>query len=228
MRACPTCKRKYSPGMNYCPEDGTPLAEKDPLLGTRLSGDFDLERICGTGSMGTVYLAWQSTMERHVAIKILRRDLQDTPQLVKRFQREARAAAQLAHPNIITVFSVGETDDERPFIVMEYIDGPSLDDLTHDLGTFPIVRAIHITRQIASALAEAHDRGIIHRDLKPANILLAPHRTTPDVVKVVDFGIAKILHETEETQITQTGAIFGTPFYLSPEQASGAEIDPRC
>ena len=228
MRPCPTCKRKYSPGINFCPEDGTPLAESDPLIGTTLLGQFELLRICGTGSMGTVYKARQATMDRFVAVKILRRDLQDDPQVVKRFQREARAAARLSHPNIITVYLVGATDDGRPFMVMEFVEGQSLEDLLREAGALPPVRAMHIARQIASALAEAHGNAIIHRDLKPANILLTSKRTTPDFVKVLDFGIAKILYEGDETQLTQTGAIFGTPYYISPEQASGAEIDPRC
>ncbi|PID38265.1 MAG: hypothetical protein CSB49_06455 [Proteobacteria bacterium] len=228
MQACPTCKRQYPPGINYCPEDGSPLEDRDPLLGTQLLGQFELQKVCGKGSMGTVYKAWQATMERYVAIKVLRRDLQDETQIAKRFLREARAAARLSHPNIIAVYLVGQMDDERPFIVMEYVEGESLDDLARREGVLPPVRALHIVRQIASALCEAHGHDIIHRDLKPANILLTHKRTSPDVVKVVDFGIAKILCDEDETQLTQTGAIFGTPYYLSPEQAAGADLDPRC
>jgi serine/threonine protein kinase len=235
MNVCPRCKRKYSPDTNFCPDDGAKLAHPseslipdDPMVGTRLADQFELRSVIGKGSMGTVYRAWQATMERDVAIKVLRPDLLHDDQIVRRFSREARAAARLAHPNIITVHVVGETNDGRPFMAMEHIAGHSLDEVIESDGALPPVRALHIARQICSALAEAHASDIIHRDLKPANILLSKKRTTVDFVKVLDFGIAKILTEGEESHLTQTGAIFGTPYYISPEQASGSDLDARC
>jgi serine/threonine protein kinase len=231
MRICPRCHAAYPDDARFCPEDGTQLVVpgdgEDPHIGKVLLGQFEVREICGRGSMGTVYRAWQDSMERDVAVKVLRRDLLRDEKVVKRFHREARAAARLSHPNIITVYLVGDTDDGLPFIVMEYVTGSSLDETCSEAGPMPVVRAVHIARQIAAALTEAHTHNIVHRDLKPENILLSSKKNAPDFVKVLDFGIAKILYANDEP-LTQTGAIFGTPHYLAPEQASGSEIDHRC
>ena len=232
MRSCPRCNASFPDDARFCPEDGTQLVVPgdgdDPHIGKILLGQFEVREICGRGSMGTVYRAWQDSMERDVAVKILRRDLLRDDKVVKRFHREARAAAKLNHPNIITVYLVGDTDDGLPFIVMEHVTGESLDQACTDSnGPMPVVRAIHIAKQIAAALTEAHAHNVVHRDLKPENILLSAKKNSPDFVKVLDFGIAKILYANDEP-LTQTGAIFGTPHYLAPEQASGSDIDHRC
>jgi serine/threonine protein kinase len=229
MRHCPVCQRSYDEEARFCPHDGTRLeAPLDPIIGKVLQGQFEVREVCGRGSMGTVYRAWQGSMDREVAIKLLRRDLMRDPRVIKRFHREAKASARLSHPSIITVYMVGDTEDGVPFIAMEYVKGRSLDRALTEDGILPPARAIHIAKQITSALAEAHGQGIVHRDLKPENIYLAEASHTPDFVKILDFGIAKILHAQDESMLTQTGAIFGTPFYLSPEQASGGDIDHRC
>jgi serine/threonine-protein kinase len=227
MRFCPQCRQGFRSEANYCPEDGSRLVVEDPFVGTVLLGQIEVLELCGHGSMGTVYRAWQRQMDRQVAVKILHRDLIRDEQVVRRFRREAQAAARLSHPNIITVYLVGDTPDGLPFMVMEFVEGRSLDAICADEAPLDVGRALQITRQIASALAEAHEQGIVHRDLKPANILLADKRGMPDFVKVLDFGIAKLLRSADQSQITQTGTIFGTPYYLSPEQASGDDVDHR-
>lgn len=192
-------------------------------------GQFAIQAVCGKGATGTVYRATQAGMERQVAVKVLRADLLKDPDIVKRFVREARAGAKVSHPNIATVHMVGQTEEGAPFIVMEYIDGRPLSALL-DLGK-PLSpsRIVHLASQIASALVEAHAQGIVHRDLKPENILLSERRGQPDVVKLVDFGIAKILvsYAPGEDAISRMGTVFGTPHYIAPEQASGQTVDGR-
>ena len=236
MRICPQCQARYSDDTNFCATDGSPLSTAlapahsdppDPLIGTRLLEQFEIVESCGAGAMGTVYRAYQETMDRFVAVKVLRADLMSDPLIVRRFHREARAAAQLAHPNIVSVFLVGQCPDGRPFMVMEFLEGPTLDKVLAQDGFLPVARTAHIGRQIAAALAEAHHHGIIHRDLKPANIALSQRRGSVDLIKVLDFGIAKIINEGD-SHLTQAGTIFGTPYYLSPEQAGGAPLDRRC
>jgi serine/threonine-protein kinase len=238
MRVCPRCQTHYDDETRFCPRDGAslpaPAASADVRLGQVLAGQFELREVCGRGAMGTVYRAWQRGIEREVAIKMLRTDVLRDPGVVKRFQREARSVARLSHPNIVTVFLTGETDDHVPFMAMEFVPGQPLSvELTRG-EKISASRALAITREIGSALAEAHAAGIVHRDLKPANILVVPgRRGGPDTVKVVDFGIAKIVGrgdggpEPGTSALTRTGTIFGTPHYLSPEQAQGQAVDGR-
>jgi hypothetical protein len=163
-------------------------------------------------------------MERWVAVKILHAELLDDPDMVARMQREARAVARLSHPSLVSAFATGTTDEGRPFLVMEYVDGRSLERELTEVSMRP-ERAIRIARQICGALADAHAAGVIHRDLKPANIMLVQRRCAPDLVKVLDFGIAKL--DRDDGVLTRAGAICGTPHYLAPEQANGDPVDPR-
>jgi eukaryotic-like serine/threonine-protein kinase len=229
MKTCPRCNGQFEDAVRFCPRDGIALPEViDPLVGQVLLGQFEVLQSAGRGAMGTVYRARQTTMDREVAIKVLRKDLLRDPAVIKRFQREARAVARLQHPNIVTVFLIGETPDGRPYLVMEYVDGESLAAICGREGAMPPPRAIGITRQIGSALGEAHAAGVVHRDLKPENIIVGTRRRTADFVKVLDFGIAKIVGaKSDVSQLTRTGAIFGTPHYIAPEQASGGEVDHR-
>ncbi|HEY7956687.1 MAG TPA: protein kinase [Polyangia bacterium] len=220
----------FDDAVRFCPVDGArvqPAAGDDANLGQVLLGQFEVRDVCGRGAMGTVYRAYQRNMDRIVAVKVLRRELLKEPEVVRRFLREARASAKLQHPNIVTVHLVGETDEGVPFLVMEHVDGVSLEVICEAQGAQPVARTLSLGRQIASALGEAHDHGIVHRDLKPANILVTDRSRVPDLVKVLDFGIAKLVHAADQSVLTREGVIFGTPHYIAPEQATGGEIDHR-
>ena len=189
---------------------------------------YELESRLGTGGMGTVWKAKDRLLDRTVAIKLLHDDLSADSDAMQRFKREARAAARLAHPSVVTVHDTGETpsdepfvDDDIPYIVMEYVDGESLHDLIRQRGPLSIEDVIRIARSTLAALAHAHGRGLVHRDIKPANILLD---SKTGAAKVVDFGIAKGLDD--RSALTQTKSLIGTASYMSPEQVKGENATP--
>ncbi|HYX44814.1 MAG TPA: Stk1 family PASTA domain-containing Ser/Thr kinase [Acidimicrobiales bacterium] len=184
-----------------------------------LSGRYQVVRHLARGGMAEVYLAHDQLLDRRVAVKVLFPDLAQDGSFVERFRREARAAAGLNHQNIVSVYDFGE-DDGSYYIVMEYVDGPTLRDIIRSEGPFEPVRAAEVGADVAAALAVAHQHGIIHRDVKPGNVLLAD-----SLVKVADFGIARAGDPRES--LTMTGAVMGTATYLSPEQAQGNPIDHR-
>jgi tRNA A-37 threonylcarbamoyl transferase component Bud32 len=189
------------------------------MTGEVIAGRYELEELVGSGGMSTVYRAHDGLLERKVALKILHQRLVDDEEYVERFRREARAVAQLAHPNIVTVIDRGE-DGGRQFIVFEYVDGDDLKQVIDKTGPLPIDQVVELGRGIAAALAFAHERGIVHRDVKPQNVLLSDGRA-----KVTDFGIARSLDV--EHGVTQTGTVLGTSNYIAPEQASGQPVDDR-
>jgi eukaryotic-like serine/threonine-protein kinase len=189
------------------------------MTGEVIAGRYELEELIGSGGMSTVYRAHDSLLERKVALKILHQQFSDDEEYVERFRREARAVAQLAHPNIVTVIDRGE-EAGRQFIVFEYVDGDDLKELIDKVGPLPIDQVVELGCEIAAALAFAHERGIVHRDVKPQNVLLSEGRA-----KVTDFGIARSLDV--EHGVTQTGTVLGTSNYIAPEQASGQPIDDR-
>ncbi len=178
-----------------------------------IAGRFELEEVVGSGGMASVYRAHDQMLERPVAVKILHEQYVSDEEAVERFQREARSAAQLAHPNIVTVIDRGE-DDGRPYIVFEYVEGENLKQLVAREGALPVGMVIDLGIQIAQALEAAHERGVVHRDVKPQNVLLAEEGR----VKVTDFGIA---HSRGTVGLTLTGTIMGTSDYIAPEQAKG-------
>jgi tetratricopeptide (TPR) repeat protein/TolB-like protein/predicted Ser/Thr protein kinase len=188
------------------------------VIGRTVSHYQIVERL-GGGGMGLVYKARDTRLDRDVALKFLPKEWSHEPLLRERFSREARAASALDHPNICTVFDIGETDDGQLFIAMAYCTGPTLKQRIHE-GPMSVEQAVDFAIQIASALESAHEAGIVHRDIKPANILL----TERDQVKVVDFGLAKL---AGEAAVTREGSVIGTPAYMSPEQATGEEVDGR-
>ena len=230
MTSCSRCGRTFADPIRFCPNDGAEVfaAAEDNNIGRVLKGDFEILEPCGKGAMGTVYRTYQRSMDRVVAVKILRGELVGEAAILRRFLRESRAIARLQHPNIVTVHLTGETEEGTPFLVMEFIDGVSLEAMCEGRA-LPVAQSVAIGKQIAAALAEAHDHGIIHRDLKPANILVTELSGGGQLVKVVDFGIAKLLHgdQADRTVLTQDGTIFGTPHYIAPEQATGGNIDHR-
>ncbi len=192
--------------------------------GTVLDGRFRIGEPLGSGGMGTVYRAVQTTMGRPVAVKVLRKEIARDPMAVKRFHREAQAVSVLTHPNVVTVHDFGQLADATLYLVLELIEGRDLANLIEEQRPLPPERVVHIARQILDALEEAHSRGVYHRDLKPENILLSHHAGNIDFVKVVDFGLAKV---SAEATLTKTGEVFGTPVYISPEQARGLRADHR-
>ncbi|MEL6182793.1 MAG: protein kinase, partial [Myxococcota bacterium] len=182
----------------------------------------------GEGGMGSVYLAQQDNIDQKIAVKVLHGRALKKTELLKRFVREAKAVSRLTHPNIIRVFIFGRTEDGLIYLAMEYVEGRSLREVL-DLGPMEELRAIKIMKQVLSALGEAHELGIIHRDLKPDNIILTEYRGVRDFAKVLDFGIAKVSEPDGQPQqkLTQAGVVYGTPEYLSPEQAQAIELDHR-
>jgi hypothetical protein len=212
---------------------GPPDAPYDPRLGTTVAGRYKLVSRLGAGGMGTVYEAEQLSTRRRVAVKILSSGLGRIDMIRKRFEREALAASRLQHPNIVAVVDYGTLEDGGLFLAMERVRGVSLGDLL-EAGRLPGQRVLVIARQILEALRHAHASGVVHRDLKPDNVMVedtgerGPER---DRVKLLDFGIAKLIGDAElehgHDKLTQAGVAFGTPEYMSPEQAMGEPVDGR-
>jgi serine/threonine-protein kinase len=195
-------------------------------------GNFRLVRLIGEGGFGEVYLAENPLIGRRAAVKILHAALARDDELVRRFLNEARAASAIRHRNIVQVFDAGVTPEGAPYILMEFLEGMSLHKCLTDGGRLTLPRALAIADQAGSALAAAHAAGIVHRDLKPENLFLVPDKIEPggDIVKILDFGIAKIKGGTGSggTVQTQTGAVMGSPAYMSPEQCrDSADVDLR-
>jgi serine/threonine protein kinase len=189
------------------------------LIGTVLSGRYRLESKLGSGGMSTVYLARDITLERWVAVKVMHREMSDQPDQIERFRREARAVAQLSHPNIVSVIDAGE-DGGHPYIVFEYVDGETLKQRIERVGPLPVDEATAYAIEVGRGLAAAHSRRLVHRDVKPQNVLI----DSEGRAKVTDFGIARSL---EADGLTQTGRVLGTTDYVSPEQAMGRGVDAR-
>jgi serine/threonine-protein kinase len=200
----------------------------DPFIGREiLDGEFRILQKIGTGGMGSVYKAEQPEMNRMVAIKILHPKLTNRQDLASRFRREARAMAQLTHPNTVKVFTYGELDDGSLYIVMEFLEGRNLNRAVKRDGPMPAERAVPILIQVCGALQEAHETGIIHRDLKPENIFLCKQMGIDEYPKVLDFGLAKVTEQQMRpgsVNLTQEGMVFGTPEFMSPEQAQGQAL----
>src|SRR5271154_552166 len=200
----------------------------DPFIGRDiLDGQFQILQKIGSGGMGSVYKAQQPEMNRMVGVKILHPKLANRKDLVSRFRREARAMSHLAHPNTTKVFLYGELDDGSLYIVMEFLDGKNLNQTVRAEGAFSVERGLPILIQACGALDEAHKKGIIHRDLKPENIFLCEQGGTKDYPKVLDFGLAKVTEREMRPGsiiLTQEGMVFGTPEFMSPEQAQGKTL----
>ncbi len=177
--------------------------------------------------MGTVYRAEHIHMKKTVAIKILHASHVRDPEVVERFQREAQAAANINHPNICTATDFGRQDEDMYFLVMEYLDGKSLHDAIKAEENFSQLRVINLMKQVCAGLVRAHELGVVHRDLKPENILIVDQDGEPDFVKITDFGVAQVRLFKDAARLTQAGVVYGSPLYMSPEQAGGKEVDHR-
>ncbi|HEX8796158.1 MAG TPA: protein kinase [Polyangiaceae bacterium] len=236
-KACPACAKRYPADALFCSFDGAPLttspgaiaaaAATDAYVGREILGHIELRQLVGIGAMGRVYRAFQKGIDRDVAVKILHRELSANQTLVQRFHREAKVASRLAHPNVVHVLLTGQLPDGAMYIVMEYLDGLSLQSaLGAAGGAMPLPRALHIALQLCDAAGEAHVQGVVHRDLKPENVMLVTRSDDPDYVKVLDFGIAR-LNWGDASMATAAGLIFGTARYISPEGAQGEKVGPQ-
>ncbi|NQT39450.1 MAG: serine/threonine protein kinase [Planctomycetes bacterium] len=204
------------------PNDNSASSPGDPDLSGRLLGDYRLLRRIGRGAMAEVYLAEQLSLQRQVAVKVLRQELAGKRTLVERFRREAQAAAALVHANIVQIHDVGQIDGIH-LIVQEYVQGHNLSEWIARNGTPDTATAVAMIRQVAAALVKAAEHDIVHRDIKPENILV----TAKGEVKVADFGLARVARQEGKLELTQVGLTVGTPLYMSPEQVEGQSLDPR-
>ncbi len=233
MRICPQCGTRFQEPIQFCPNDGSHTYEaqenagqrQDPLLGRVVDGRYRIEQQIGEGGMGVVYQATHTVLQKRLALKVLRGDNSKDSEVVQRFMQEAQAATSIGHPNIIDISDFGRLPDGSVYFVMEFLNGTSLADMIKKGGSVPMQEAVHLVRQIASALEAAHARGIVHRDLKPDNIFIIKQGNDSRFVKVLDFGVAKV--GGAASRLTKTGMVFGTPHYMSPEQAAGHSVDQR-
>jgi len=229
IRQCPECSRRFSQDAVFCPFDGAHLVDAqrpdenlDPLIGQTIDGRYAIESVLGEGGMGTVYRARHVALARTFALKVLRADLAQETELAARFLQEAQATAAVKHPNIVSITDFGRLPDLRPYFVMELLTGRTLASLIKAGGALPPREAADIAMGVAAGLEAAHAAGVIHRDLKPENVFLLDdaHRE----IRVVDFGAAMIVGAS---RLTKAGVVFGTPHYMSPEQAAGKTVDHR-
>ena len=230
MKICPVCSTEYPDDVRFCPNDGQTLRSSAPgqdLVGQVLADRYHVLKKLGEGGMGRVYLAEHVKMGRKSAIKVLNPTMVYDPDAVARFNREAANASRITHPNVCAIYDFGETPEGLIYLAMEFIEGEPLTDLLAREGALPPRRAALVCTQVADALQAAHDLGIVHRDLKPDNIMLTRGRDGSDVVKVVDFGIAKAVGGDDSQKVTKTGLVIGTPEFMSPEQLAGDKLDGR-
>jgi serine/threonine protein kinase len=246
---CPKCRTRVTADARFCVACGTALAPTEPsgqsmamgpadamdpassgFIGREVAGRYRILAKLGDGGMGAVYRAEQISLKRIVALKVLRPELSVEPGMVRRFNAEAELAAKLSHPNTVTLFDFGQDADGALFIAMEYLEGRSLRDVLTREGPLAPGRALAICEQVCASLADAHAHGIVHRDLKPDNVMLAQRGRQADVVRVVDFGIAKLRDEQGDVTarpMTRAGDLLGTPQYMAPEQIRGETVDAR-
>lgn len=235
MLLCPKCGRHHANGSKECASDGATLPEHvsakaehdDPLIGRTLDGKYSLDERLGEGGMGTVYRGTHLLIDRPVAIKVLSSRYVEDKSAQERFRREARAAGRVRHINSAAVTDFGCTSDGVSYVVMELLEGRSLQDVLAREGPLDTARAVAVMLQISAAVASAHEEGIIHRDLKPGNIFVAKRTYAPTIIKVLDFGIAELTGDDYDSRnIVPTIGRPGTPRYMSPEQSDGTELTP--
>ncbi len=236
MPICPTCRASYPEGQ-FCPKDGAQLVSElqetmtgrpasgavDPVVGTLIADRFKVIARLGAGGMGTVYEAEHVYIKKRVALKLLKPEITASADAVARFQREALSASTIGHENIVAIDDFGRLPDGQVYLTMEFLDGEPLNEVL-EREPLGVPAILEIAIQTCHGLAAAHAKGIIHRDMKPENIFLVDGGSK---VKILDFGIAKVVRADSDTNLTKTGAVFGTPNYMAPEQALGRPIDHR-
>jgi serine/threonine-protein kinase len=240
MKYCSTCNEKFDDGLSFCPKDGEVL-EEDPsaLIGNVLDGQYQIESLLGKGGMGAVYRARHILLGDRVAIKLLPPEMRSNTEWLRRFQREGQAARRFRHPNAVTVYDLRTSADGTIYLVMEYVEGNTLDAELRKRGKFTPAESVAVLDPIMGVLNAAHAMGVVHRDLKPENIMIGKASTGGEpVVKLLDLGIAKLrevagAEKTGSTNLTIAGQMLGTPYYMSPEQwgelpdDNNSEIDGR-
>ncbi len=233
-RFCPTCSREFGPDeqISTCPVDHSLLhvVTSDPMDKELINERYQMIGVIGEGGWSTVYKAKDIKLNRLVAVKLLHRHLVSSAEKVKRFQQEAESAAQLTHNNVVVTYDFGVLPDGQPYIVMEFLSGRSLNTLLMEEGRIPYKRLIDLMLPVCEGMHTAHEKGLVHRDLKPANIFVTRDKDGEEVVKVVDFGLAKVVETGQglaAASLTETGATLGTPAYMSPEQCMGRTLDRR-
>jgi eukaryotic-like serine/threonine-protein kinase len=233
MKICPVCKNKYDDSLSFCPRDTEVLKEdRESLVGTILDGQYEIEAFIAEGGMGAVYRARHTMLGDKVAIKFLPREMRRSPEWLKRFQREGQAARRFRHPNAVVVHDMRMSSEGDIYLVMEYVEGRTLDQIVAAFGGKLLPTAsIRVIEQVAEVLDAAHQTGVVHRDMKPSNIMVADEG---GIVKLMDLGVAKILDTPDDDgELTTAGQFIGTPPYMSPEQwgeiprDGGHEIDGR-
>ena len=226
---CPNCDRHVDAPGDACPACGTKVlrVREGSLVGQVLDGRYEIQGRIGKGGMGEVFLARQRIIDRVVALKVLRRELTEQPDLVQRFLREARAMGRLSSPYTIRLFDFGITGEGLPYFTMEYLEGEPLSARLEREHRLDVGTAVEMTLQVCESLSEAHAKGILHRDLKPENVFLVTTEGGGWQVRVLDFGIAKILGSDDDGSSTKTGQFVGTPRYIAPEILNGARADAR-
>jgi serine/threonine protein kinase len=243
LTRCQHCGAENADGARFCGACGRAVSATEPssaggmrahgaapdLVGREIGGRFRILAKLGEGGMGAVYRGEQMSLKRRVAIKLLHPELSADPSLVRRFNAEAELVAKLSHPNTVNIYDFGQDRDGTLFIAMEFLEGRSLRQVVGAEGPLPPLRALHIAGQIAASIADAHRHGIVHRDLKPDNVMLIERGREKDVVRVLDFGIAKLRDEQKQTvnPMTRAGDLVGTPQYMAPEQIRGESVDGR-
>jgi len=233
MRAiCPQCTEGYDDPGGECPRCACKLErmEEGSLVGAELDGKYIVTKRLGRGATGNIYRARHRASESDVAIKVLRRDRLDSREALARFYREVGIVSQLSHSNIVTIFdfgAAGRGNEGRLYIAMELLEGETLAQIMSDKQPLEFERSVRIVAQVADALREAHAKDVIHRDINPSNIMLIEEFGEPDHVKVLDFGVAKILAPTDNRPLTTQTQIAGAAAYLSPEQIRSLNIDGR-
>src|SRR5215831_2980125 len=240
MKYCRLCNQKFDDSLSFCTKDGEVL-EEDPssLVGTALDGQYQIEAVLGKGGMGAVYRARHILLGDRVAIKVLPAEMRSNTEWLRRFQREGQAARRFRHPNAVTVYDLRTSGDGTIYLVMEYVEGNTLDVELKKRGKFTPAEAVTVLTPVMSVLNAAHAMGVVHRDLKPENIMIGrPSTGGEPVVKLLDLGIAKLrevagAEKTGSTNLTVAGQMLGTPYYMSPEQwgelphDGNSEIDGR-
>lgn len=231
MRSCPRCSTTCEDSHRFCHGCGGALGSAvvrserepdDPLIGSTLPGGYVIRELIAEGGMGRIYRAEQRALDRWVAVKVIHPHLAGDPAIAARFLLEARAASRLNHPNAVTVIAFGNMPGGEPYLVMQLLHGKQLDKVAAQQGPLAPSRIVDILCQTLGALEQAHALSIVHQDIKPDNILVERLRSGGDLVKVIDFGLAHIVAETEGAP-----AIAGTPAYMSPQRARGERVDGR-